>query len=319
MNHRQREGGMMKMRTYIDTHAHMDRKRFDSNRKDIIELSHTSGIEFMVNPAIGYETNYSMRKYLDKYDFIKYAVGIHPNSVGEDENVDAEWDEGLLKLLSGNDKTAKTVAIGETGLDFHRITRDDKGELDEAGVVKLNRQYTWFRKQIKIASELKLPMILHIRNADVENIRKNCELDENVMPEYVDAHMEAIKILKEFDDNLPEGIKGVVHCFISKKLSDAEEYIKMGYMLGIGGAFTYPENEELKEIIRQVPLEYIVLETDSPFVLPAEMPENPACPGKRNTPLNIPYIAEQLAELKGISVDEVAAITTENAKRLFRM
>ena len=162
-------------------------------------------------------------------------------------------------------------------------------------------------------------MILHIRGADAETIRSTYELGDNVMIEHVDAHKEAIKILKEFDENLKDGIKGVVHCFTSKKLSDAEEYIKLGYMLGIGGAFTYPENEELKEIIRQVPLEYIVLETDSPFVLPVDMPENEAYPGKRNTPLSIPYIATQLAELKGISVDEVAAVTTENAKRLFHI
>lgn len=307
------------MRTYIDTHTHMDHRRFDSNRKSIIELSHDSGIEFMVNPAIGFETNYSMRKQLDKYNFIKYAVGIHPNSVGEDENMDAEWDTGLLKLLAGSDKSSKTVAIGETGLDFHRLTRDINGELDEGGVLKLSRQYSWFRKQIKLASMLKLPMILHIRGADVETIRKGHKLDDSVLIEHADAHKEAIKILKEFDDNLITGIKGVAHCFTSKKLSDAEEYIKMGYMLGIGGAFTYPKNDELKEIIRQVPLEYIVLETDSPFVLPVDMPENEACPGKRNTPLSIPYIASRLAELKGISVDEVTEVTTENAKRLFRI
>jgi TatD DNase family protein len=166
---------------------------------------------------------------------------------------------------------------------------------------------------------LKLPLILHIRSADAETIKRTNKLNDSSMVEHVDAHKEAIKILKEFDENLMDGVKGVIHCFTSKKLSDAEEYIKMGYMLGIGGAFTYPENEELKAILRQVPLEYIVLETDSPFVLPVGMPENEACPEKRNTPLSILYIAEELAKLKGLSVDEVAAVTTENAKRLFRI
>ena len=307
------------MRTYIDSHTHMDHKRFDSNRKSIIELSHDSGIEFMVNSAIGFETNYSMQKQLDKYDFIKYSVGIHPNYVGVDENMDTEWEAGLLRLLAGSDKSAKTVAIGETGLDFHRLTRDANGELDEVGVIKLSRQYTWFRKQTMLAGMLKLPMILHIRSADSKSIRKVNNRDDSVMIEHVDAHKEAIKILKEFDESLMVGIKGVVHCFTSEKMSDAEEYIRMGYMLGIGGAFTYSENVELKDIIQQVPLEYIVLETDSPFVLPADIQESEAYLGKRNTPLSIPYIAERLAALKGISVDEVAAVTTENAKRLFRI
>lgn len=307
------------MNTYIDTHTHMDHKRFDSNRKEVIELAHASGIELMVNPAIGFETNDGMRAILDKYDFIKYAVGIHPNCVGTDEEADAKWDTGLIGLLSGSNESLKNVAIGETGLDFYRLTRDERGGLDEQGILTLSRQYSWFRKQLQLAGMLKLPVILHIRNAAAAAIRQTYGLNENIAVEYVDAHKEAIKILKEFNENLLHDNKGVVHCFTSDRPEDAKEYIRMGYMLGIGGAFTYPENKGLKEIVREIPLEKIVLETDSPFVLPVGVPENEAYPGRRNTPINIPFIAEHLAELKGISVDEVAAVTTENAKKLFRI
>lgn len=307
------------MKTYIDSHTHMNHKRFDMNRNRIIELSHDSGIELMINPAIGFETNYEMKKTLDQYDYIKYAVGIHPGCVGIDENVDEEWDAGLLKLLIGSDKSPKTVAIGETGLDFHKFTRDANGELDEDGIINLGRQYTWFRKQLQLAGMMKLPLILHVRNGDADAIRRANALSDDIVIEHVNAHKEAIKILKEFDQYLLPENKGVVHCFTSEYTEDAEEYIRMGYMLGIGGAFTHPDKKETKEIVRQVPLERIVLETDSPFVLPANMPESEEIHGKNNTPMSIPYIAEKLAELKGISVDEVAAITTENVKRLFRI
>ena len=307
------------MRTYIDSHTHMNHKRFDSNRKGIIELSHDSGIELMINAAIDFESNFNMRKSLDKYDYIKYAVGIHPNSVGTDENVDAEWDAGLLSLLAGSDKSAKTVAIGETGLDYHRVSRDEDGDLTEDGIITLSRQFVWFRKQLKLASMLKLPIILHVRNAKTEKICEELNLEPGAPIDHTDAHREVLTILREFNENLSLETKGVVHCFSSDTISDAEEYIKLGFMIGVGGSLTYPENEKLREIIRQVPLENIVLETDCPYLLPAGIPGETAIAGKRNTPLSIPFIADYLADLKGVSVDEVADITTANAKKLFRI
>ena len=307
------------MRTYIDSHTHMDHKRFDNNRKSIVELSHDLGIELMINAAIDFESNFKMRKMLDKYDYVKYAVGIHPNSVGIDENVDAEWDTGLLRLLAGNDKSAKTVAIGETGLDYHRVSRDEDGDLTEDGIITLSRQFIYFRKLLKLASMLKLPLILHVRNAKPEKICEELNLEPGTPIEHTDAHREVLAILKDFNEHLSLETKGVVHCFSSDKLSDAEEYIELGFMLGVGGSLTHPENEKLREIIRQVPLENIVLETDCPYLLPVGMSEESAIAGKRNTPLSIPYIAEYLAELKGVSVDEVADITTSNAKKLFRI
>lgn len=307
------------MNTYIDTHTHMDHKRFDSNRKEIIEASHDAGIKLMVNAAIDFESNYTMRKALDKYDYIKYAVGIHPNTVGTDENVEAEWDSGLLQLLAGNDKSPKIVAIGETGLDFHRLPRGSNGELEEEGIITLSRQFAWFRKQLKLASMMKLPLILHVRNATPEKVCAEYNLESGTSIEHTDAQREVLTIIRDFSENLTLETKGVVHCFSSDKLSDAEEYIELGFMLGVGGSLTHPENEKLREIIRQIPLENIVLETDCPYLLPVEMPEEIAIAGKRNTPLSIPYIAEYLAELKDVSVDEVAAITTANAKKLFRI
>lgn len=270
---------------FIDTHVHLDHYRFNSNRTEIIQAVNNSDIEILVNPAIEYETNFAMRQMLDGYDWIYYGVGIHPDRLGQDETVDEEWEKGLLQQVTKE----KVVAIGETGLDLYRISRDESGQVDERGVVSLGRQYKWFRKQLKLAALFKLPLILHIR----------------------DAHKEAIRVLKEYQEDLTLEVNGVVHCFTGTDYEDVENYVDMKYMLGIGGAVTYSENEELRDIVKRVPLEAIVLETDSPYVMPEGIS------GKRNTPLNIPYIAKVVAELKEIDIKEVERETTKNARRLF--
>lgn len=294
---------------YIDTHTHMDHRRFDSDRKSMIQTAKNSGIGILVNPAIEYETNYTMRQMLDGYDWIYYGVGIHPNRVGEDDKNDEEWEAGLMELAVRDN--AKVVAIGETGLDFHRLNRNSAGEIDESGVIALSRQYKWFRRQIQLASMAKLPLILHIRNANESLLCESMHLDKDTKWNHIDAHKEAIKILKEYQEDLQLDVKGVVHCYSSSDFAVAKEYIDMGYMLGIGGTATYSGNGKLREILKKIPLTSIVLETDSPYV----MPEGLA--GKRNTPLNIPYIAKNLAEIKEIDVTEVEEITTQNARRLF--
>lgn len=275
---------------FIDTHTHMDHKRFDSERNSILQLTKECGITKLINPAIDYESNYSMRSKLDSYDWIYYGVGLHPNCVGTEAANDEEWERGL-KLLATTDNE-RVVAVGETGLDFHRL-RFDTDDFDEEGVIKIKRQYKWFRNQLDLSANRELPLILHIR----------------------DAHKEAIMILKEYEDKLLSDVKGVVHCFTGN-YEDALEYINMGYMIGIGGVLTYSQNEELRKIVKRIPLESIVLETDSPYVMPER---TPAFKGKRNMPNTIPYIAGIVAELKGISVEEVEQVTTENAKRLFKL
>ncbi|MCD8120861.1 MAG: TatD family hydrolase [Clostridiales bacterium] len=302
---------------FIDSHTHLDHKRFDDNRNAIIEMSHEAGIEYMINPAIDFSSNYTMRECLDPYEFIRYGVGIHPNYLGTDWMTDEERMSGLTELLIKNKSSKRIVAIGETGLDYYRLTRDKNGEPDENGLTKLRRQHYWFRKHLYLACRTKLPLILHIRNADIQIAGGKCRLTEETKTEYVDAHKEAIRILKEFDKKLPSRKKGVIHCFSSKDIEDAFTYIDMGYMLGIGGAITYEGLPELKEIVKQVPLQNIVLETDCPYVFPTGMNRDIA--GKRNTPVSIPYIAQKLAEVKGIRLEDVAQITRENALQLFRL
>lgn len=149
------------------------------------------------------------------------------------------------------------------------------------------------------------------RNANEESVRAVNEVVTDIEINHIDAHKEAIKILNEYRNGLSLDIKGVVHCFNSNDIDDAKMYISMGYMLGIGGTITFKQNEGLREIVRVIPMDSIVLETDSPYVIPEGLA------GKRNLPLNIPYIAMAIADLKGMDVNDVESITTNNAKRLF--
>lgn len=276
---------------FIDTHAHLDSVRFDGDRKEIIKRAMDAGVGYIINPAITFGSNYDMQVKLNSFKNVFLSFGLHPNHIELDESLDKKLEHDLIDLMMFADRNrSRVVAIGETGLDYHRLLRNEKGELDEDSVIKIKQQEQYFRTHINLAICYEFPLIVHVR----------------------EAHREAIDILRDYQDELPKTNVGVVHCF-KGSFEDAMGYISMGYKLGIGGAVTCPENEELQNLIKEVSLENIVLETDSPYVLPSGIK------AKRNTPCNIPYIAEKIAELKGIGIQEVERITTENAKRLFHI
>lgn len=264
----------------IDTHVHFTHKKFDCGREEIIERLHEEGkLDFAVEAAIDFTTNEKMIKGLKKYPWISYGVGIHPKFVGESDEVDATWMASLSEYL----KHPKTVAVGETGLDYHMFeTMSDAAQKE----CITRRQKEWFRRSIELSLESGLPLILHIREADED----------------------ALAILREyqFSEN-----PGVVHCF--GKPQFMQEYLDMGFSLGIGGRITYEEEEELREALKTAPMERLLLETDSPFVkpLPAE--------GSRNTPENLCFVVDLLAKLRGIPCEELIEITDRNAKSLFKI
>ncbi len=272
---------------YFDSHAHYDLKAFDHVRSDLLQKIHDLGVEAVVNCAIDHESNRVMFEKLKDYDWIYYSIGIHPNQVDTDWKFDQEWN---LRMTAATMKYDRIVAVGETGLDYYRLTRDAEGNLDEESEIKKKRQKEWFRRQIEMSLFLKLPLILHIR----------------------DAHEDAISILKQYEDQFPKQYVGVVHCYNSG-LDHARRYMDMGFLLGIGGSVTRVEHEELRDAVRKVPLTSLLLETDAPYVKPAGVS------GKRNSSLNLPVIAEEVAKLKQIHVREVEQVTTENAKKLFRL
>ncbi len=185
-----------------------------------------------------------------------------------------ELDDERFEFLKDQCKKDKVVAVGEIGLDYYW---DNEAH---------DLQKKWFIRQLELARELDFPVIIHSR----------------------DAAEDTLKIMKEH----AQGLHGVIHCFsYSKEL--AEEYVKMGFHIGIGGVVTFKNGKKLKEVAEAIPLERILLETDCPYLAPE--PHR----GKRNSSLYIPHIAQAIADIKGISYEEVVAQTEQNAKMLFRV
>lgn len=185
----------------------------------------------------------------------------------------AELDEDRLCWLEQQCRREKIVAVGEIGLDYHWP------EPDRA------LQKYWFEKQLELAARVNLPLIIHSREAAKDTL------------DIMKAHH-------------TQDSRGVIHCFSYTK-EIAQEYISMGYYIGIGGVITFSNAKKLKEAAAAIPIEKILLETDCPYLAP--VPNR----GKRNSSLNLPYVAQEIAQIKGISREEVVSITSENAQRLF--
>lgn len=185
----------------------------------------------------------------------------------------AELDEDKLCWLEQQCRREKIVAVGEIGLDYHWP------EPDRA------LQKYWFEKQLEMAARVNLPLIIHSREAAKDTL------------DIMKAHH-------------TQDSRGVIHCFSYTK-EIAQEYIAMGYYIGIGGVITFSNAKKLKETAAAIPIEKILLETDCPYLAP--VPNR----GKRNSSLNLPYVAQEIAQIKGISREEVVSITCENAQRLF--
>lgn len=205
---------------------------------------------------------------MKKYPFVYGAVGVHPSETEELNDNLMDW----LKHVSGE---KKVVAIGEIGLDYYWKEPDPE------------IQKHWFVRQLQLAREVKLPVIIHSR----------------------DAAQDTLDIMKA--EKAGE-IGGVIHCF-SYGIEMAREYLNMGFYLGIGGVVTFNNGRKLKEVVEYMPLDRIVLETDCPYLSP--VPNR----GKRNSSLNLLYVAEAISQIKGISPEEVIKITNQNARNLYRL
>ncbi len=194
-------------------------------------------------------------------------------AIGVHPSDTAELDEENFAWLSEQCRREKCVAVGEIGLDYYW----DEPEREI--------QKKWFRRQLRLAKELGLPAVIHSR----------------------DAAQDTIEIMKE---EHAEEIGGVVHCFAYTK-ETAQIFLDMGFYIGVGGVVTFKNGKKLKETVEAIPLERIVLETDSPYLSPE--PNR----GKRNSSLNLPFVVEQIAAIKGVSPEEVERVTYENALKLY--
>lgn len=253
----------------FDSHAHLNDERFDEDREELINSLKAKGVDLVLNPGACIETSKSSVELANRYDFIYAAVGVHPHDVGEMTEDDIET---LRKLALENEKVK---AIGEIGLDYYYD--NSPREI----------QKEWFKRQIELANELKLPIIIHDR----------------------DAHGDTFEIIK--NTKSPE-IGCVLHCY-SGNVELAKEYVKMGCYISIPGTVTFKNNKKTREVAKEIPLEYLLIETDSPYMAPE--PHR----GKRNDPSLVQFVADKIAQEKGISYEQVCEATKENAKRFFNI
>ena len=250
----------------FDTHAHYDDKTFDKDREKMLEYVTANGVEKIINVGASFKGAEDSVKLAKKYPFIYAAVGIHPDEVGELD------EEKMCRLRQLCDEE-KAVAVGEIGLDYHWNKEDHE------------TQKKWFVRQMDLAKETKLPIIVHSR----------------------DAAKDTLDIMKA---EKAENLSGVIHCYAYSK-EHAKEYMNMGYYLGIGGVITFPDAKRLKEVVEYAPLDYLLLETDAPYLSP--VPRR----GKRNNSLHLGFVMDEISRIKGVSFDKVAEVTRENARRLF--
>ncbi|MBA4699911.1 MAG: TatD family hydrolase [Ruminococcus sp.] len=251
----------------FDTHAHYDDEQFDEDREELLLSMQEGGVGTIVNAGSDVSSWEDIRNLTARYPFVYGAVGVHPDDVGE---LNEENFNRLRTIL----QEEKIVALGEIGLDYYW----DKESHEE--------QKEWFIRQLELAKELEMPVIIHSR----------------------DAAADTLEIIKKYAGKL----QGVIHCF-SYSAELAREYVKMGFFIGIGGVVTFQNAKKLKEVVKEIPLEFLVLETDCPYLAP--VPNR----GKRNSSLNLTYVAEQISELKGVSYEEVVVQTEKNARRLYGM
>ena len=251
----------------FDTHAHMDDRAFSEDRQTLLRELPQNGIRLLMNPGCSLASSRDAAALAREYDYIYAAVGSHPDAADE---VNEETIDAYRTLCREN---PKVKAIGEIGLDYHYedIPRDI--------------QQKAFRMQMALAQELKLPVIVHER----------------------EAHEDGMRIVEEF----PE-VCGVFHCY-SGSLEMAKWLIKRGWYIGFTGVLTFKNARKALEVAENIPLNRIVLETDCPYMAPEPFR------GRRNDPGKLYRMAEKLAEIRGLTVAEIHAITMENGKNLYHI
>lgn len=247
---------------FIDTHLHLSYKE-GINPKEFVENAKNAGVPYLILSCCDKNSILEGLELIKEYDNLFISVGFHPEFVSEIKDEDYSW---LREIVKSN---SKIVAIGEIGLDYY--WEKEKAE----------QQKEMFRKQLDIAKEFDLPVVIHTR----------------------DSVQDTYDILTSYS------LRGVIHCY-SGSVEMAEKFNKLGYFLGIGGVVTF-SNSKLYQVVEKVGLNNIVLETDSPYLSPVPYR------GKTNESKNIPIIAEKVGEILGVTLDEVASITTDNSVKLF--
>ena len=268
-----------------DTHCHLDLDKFENDRSDVIQRAREAGVERILIPALDLDTWSNLIKLTQVYAGIHTAFGFHPTEVDK-------WNKSSPRNLRLLLEMEKVVAIGETGLDYYWVR--------ELGKQAYQRDI--LKQQLRLAAEVNKPVIIHMR-------------EENDAW-FGQASIDLLEILTEWCDGLrtrnhPLAEKpGVLHSF-NGNLETAQKAIMLNFHIGVTGPVTYKNAEEKRQIIRQLPLERLLIETDAPFLTP--VPHR----GKRNEPAFVAYIADKIAEIHKTTREQVANITASNAAYLF--
>ena len=259
----------------IDSHTHIDFKEFNDDREEVVKRFFENGGEKMIN--VGCDLKSSVRSYelAKNNENIFASAGIHPHDA---DTVDKNSLEKLEELV----RHYKVIAVGEIGLDYFRNLSPQEKQIEA------------FRLQLELADNHKMPLIIHCR----------------------DAYNDLLDILKNYQTS---NWQGVIHCFAAS-WQIAEKFLELGFHIGFTGIITYYKDKsklgnepEIYSVIRNTPLDKILIETDSPFLAP--VPER----GKRNEPLFVKYVGEKIAHIRNTSFEEIEKATSENTKKLFNL
>ncbi|MBN1302945.1 MAG: TatD family hydrolase [Anaerolineales bacterium] len=269
----------------VDSHCHLDSDRFDNDRQSVLERAWEAGLTHILIPAISPDSSKGVAKLAESHPGLYAAIGVHPNDA-------VTWRRttpGVLRELAHN---PKVVAIGEIGLDYYR----------EYAPPDLQQEI--LLQQLELASELNLPVIIHLREAGDTRDDGPCTADlMRIITQWMAALVQQHHPLA---DN-----PGVLHSF-SGTLETARHAINLGFYIGISGPVTFGNAHKRQEITASLPLESLLIETDAPFLSPHPYR------GKRNQPAYVRLVAEQVSRLHNRTLQDTANTTSENADRLFR-
>lgn len=252
----------------IDTHSHYNDEKFDNDRDEVIQNIANSGITTIINAGYSLESSKRAIEIANNYDFMYATVGVSPNDI---ENLENNYIEQIKEMA----KEQKVIAIGEIGLDYY-WNKENKETQKEI-----------FIKQVELANQLGLPIVIHTR----------------------DAVMDTIDILK---NKVNCNKKGVFHCCpLNTEL--IKEGLKLGFYISFAGPITFKNSKNAEEIVKMVPIDRILIETDSPYLSPEPVR------GTRNDSRNIKYIAQKIAQIKNMPIEDIAEQIQKNAKTIFKI
>lgn len=273
----------------FDAHTHLNFLKYtDKQREDLAREIEASEVEYIMDAGDSLESCLQTVKNCNNYSWCYGAVGIHPHNA-------KDMDEETLLFIENLAKKDKIKAIGEIGLDFYY----DKSDRDE--------QRYWFRRQVQLANKLKMPIMIHSRSADKETI--------DILKEegaFSDERKSWFPKKEGPGGELHGDARVQIHCYSGSK-ETAVQYIKLGAMISIAGPITFKNNRKTVEVVKEVPIEFLLAETDAPYLTP--VPHR----GKTNKSTYVEHVVRRIAVLKQLTFEEASAVTLSNAKILFNI